>query len=323
MLKKIGVLTSGGDAPGMNAAVRAVVRVGLDKGLSVVGIYNGYAGLLNEDFVELDSRSVANIIQKGGTILRSSRSKEFMTEAGLNKAKTNLEKNAIDGLIVIGGNGTFLGAMDLGKIWPGQIVGIPGTIDNDLYGTDETIGYDTAINTAVEAIDKVRDTADAHERFFLIEVMGRDAGFIALAVGAAVGAEEVAIPEMKTDIKGMIQRLDAGRKRGKVSSIIVVAEGDEEGGAYEIARKIEQQCGQSYHVVVLGHIQRGGSPTARDRILGLKLGAYAIYSLIEGQSGVMVGELHGTLDAVPLEKAVTEKKGLDVFLYETFGALAK
>jgi len=323
MVKKIGVLTSGGDAPGMNAAVRAVVRLGIDKGLEVVGIYNGWAGVIDAHFEDMNSRSVSNIIQRGGTILRSSRSKEFRTEEGLKKAAANLNNKGIDAIVAIGGNGTFAGALDLCKYWDGQVIGIPGTIDNDLYGTDETLGYDTAVNTALDAVDKVRDTAEAHERFFLIEVMGRDAGFIALSVGLAGGAEEVAIPETKTDIDGMIDRLNEGRKKGKTSSIIMVAEGDEEGGAMEIAKKLAEKSGESHRCVVLGHIQRGGSPTARDRLLGLKLGAFAVQGLLEGKTGVMAGEQGGKCTFVPLEDTIKKRKPVDPYLQDIFRALAK
>ena len=231
-MKTIGLMTSGGDAPGMNAAIRAVARVAVGRGFRVLGFQRGYEGILQEQFQEMDARSVSNIVHRGGTILKTARSKEFLTLKGQKRAARSLDKLKVDGLVLIGGDGTFRGAMDLAKVWKGKLVGIPGTIDNDLFGTDFTLGFDTAVNTAVEAIDKVRDTADAHERFFLIEVMGRHSGHIAIAVGFATGAEEILIPEKAVDVRAMCQRLCAGRCRGKTSSIIVVAEGVVKGGAY-------------------------------------------------------------------------------------------
>ncbi|MFZ5802150.1 MAG: 6-phosphofructokinase [Candidatus Omnitrophota bacterium] len=321
-MKRLAVFTSGGDAPGMNAAIRAVVRVGLYHGLEVFGIMRGYQGLIQGEFVTMGPRSVSNIVHRGGTILKTSRSKEFETEAGRRKAKRQLENFRIDALIAIGGNGTYRGAIELGKIWKGRMLGAPGTIDNDLYGTDFTIGYDTANNTAVEAIDKIRDTADSHERVFIVEVMGRDAGFIALEVGIGGGAEEVLIPETKTSIAQVARHLKEAGKKGKTSSILIVSEGDEEGGAYDVAKKLEARTGQSFRVLVLGHLQRGGSPTALDRRLATELGAYAVEQAIAGKTGVAVGLLHGRLALTPLREAVEKKKTLDPYLLKILPALA-
>lgn len=310
-IKKIAILSSGGDAPGMNASIRAIVRVAIYNKLHVCGILRGYKGLLNNEFIELNSRSVSNIVQKGGTILKTARTEEFKDKKGIQKAKINLENNSIDALIVIGGDGSFRGAHELGRFWGGKIIGIPGTIDNDLFGTDFTIGFDTAINTAMEAIDKIRDTADAHDRFFLVEVMGRHAGFIGLDVGIAGGAEEIVIPEFSTDVSEICKRLCAGKEKGKTSSIIVVAEGDEEGGAYDIANQLKKLSGNDYRVVVLAHLQRGGSPSARDRILATKLGAFAVEKAIESKSQVMVGEINGNLIVSPLIDSWKKKKSMD------------
>lgn len=314
MEKRIGILTSGGDAPGMNAAIRSAVRSAKSRRWTIFGIKRGFAGLIQGEFEELDSRSVSNIIQRGGTILKTSRCKEFESLEGQQKAKENLEKYKINGLILIGGDGTFRGALDLSKIWEGQLIGIPGTIDNDLYGTDFTIGYDTAVNTALDAINKIRDTAESHERFFLVEVMGRDSGFIALDVGIAGGAEEILLPEYQTNLQDVCDRLCAGRKRGKTSSIIIVAEGKQEGGAFEIAEKLRKLSGNEYRVVVLGHLQRGGSPTARDRILATQLGAYAIEALELGKTGIMAGEVKGDLVMTPFEETWKKRKELNRFL---------
>lgn len=257
-MKKLAVMTSGGDAPGMNAAIRSVARVGASQGLEVVGVRRGFAGLLNREFLPLGPRQVSNIIQRGGTILHTSRCDEFKTEAGVQLAKRNLEADEIDGLILIGGDGTFRGGAELGAAWSGQIIGIPGTIDNDVFGCDFTIGFDSALNTAMDAIDKIRDTADSHERFFLVEVMGRRNGFIALGVGIATGAEEILLPERPFDLADICQRLCAGRARGKTSSILVVAEGNELGGAFKLAEELKQMSHNEYRVVILGHLQRGG-----------------------------------------------------------------
>jgi len=314
MKRKIAVLTSGGDAPGMNAAVRAVVRVGIARGLEVIGIRRGYQGLLAEDLAPLGPRDVSNIIQRGGTILKTSRSAEFATPAGQQKAKIILERHGIDGLILIGGDGTFRGGTDLGKIWPGLIIGVPGTIDNDVSGSDFTIGYDTAVNTAMEAIDKIRDTADSHERIFLVEVMGRHSGFIALSVGACGGAEEILVPERPFEVEAICRRLLEGRKQGKTSSIVVVAEGDETGGAVKLAQQLQSLSKHEFRVVILGYLQRGGSPTAADRLLATKLGAYAVELFLDGTTGVMAGEVGGQLRTTPLRETWERKKPLDSYL---------
>jgi 6-phosphofructokinase 1 len=312
-MNTLGLMTSGGDAPGMNAAIRAVVRVALGHGFRVLGFHRGYEGILREQLQEMDARSVSNIVHRGGTILKTARSKEFLTLAGREKAARNLDRRGIRSLVLIGGDGTFRGAIDLAKIWKGQLIGIPGTIDNDLYGTDFTIGFDTAVNTAVEAIDKVRDTADSHERFFLIEVMGRHSGHIAVAVGFATGAEEILIPEERVDIRG--------RRRGKTSSIIVVAEGVK-GGAYRVAEELKKLSKNEYRVCILGHIQRGGSPTAADRLLATKLGGYAVDLLRRGQTDVMAGEVCGKLVATPFRRGTQHMKKLDDFLLKLHSRLS-
>lgn len=321
-MKRIGILTSGGDAPGMNAAIRSVVRVASDRRWTILGIKRGYAGLMLGDTEELGLRSVSGIIQRGGTILKTSRSKEFETPAGQQRAKEALERHRVDGLLLIGGDGTFRGAADFARVWQGRIVGIPGTIDNDLSGTDFTIGFDTAVNTALEAIDKIRDTAEAHERFFVVEVMGRHAGFIALEVGIAGGAEEILLPESPTDLEAVCARLCQAKAKGKTSSIVVVAEGDDEGGAFAIAKRLSQRSGCEHRVVVLGHLQRGGSPTAQDRVLATKLGAFAVEVLERGETGVMVGEVHGTPVTTPFEATWRQKKSLDQFLLKLVPILA-
>jgi 6-phosphofructokinase 1 len=258
----------------------------------------------------MDARSVSNIVQRGGTILKTARSAEFRTFKGRQKAARNLQKRGVDALVLIGGDGTFRGAMDLAKVWKGQLVGIPGTIDNDLSGTDFTLGFDTAVNTAVEAIDKVRDTADAHERFFLVEVMGRHSGQLALAVGIAGGAEEILMPEKALDIKAVCERLCAGRHRGKTSSIIVVAEGVG-GGASGVAEQLKKLSRNEYRVCILGHIQRGGSPTAADRCLATRLGAYAVKAVLTGETGKMVGEVGGRCTLTPFRIAVKGKRRIE------------
>jgi 6-phosphofructokinase 1 len=320
-MNTLGLMTSGGDAPGMNAAIRAVVRVALGHGFRVLGFHRGYEGILREQLQEMDARSVSNIVHRGGTILKTARSKEFLTLAGREKAARNLDRRGIRSLVLIGGDGTFRGAIDLAKIWKGQLIGIPGTIDNDLYGTDFTIGFDTAVNTAVEAIDKVRDTADSHERFFLIEVMGRHSGHIAVAVGFATGAEEILIPEERVDIRAMCERLCAGRRRGKTSSIIVVAEGVK-GGAYRVAEELKKLSKNEYRVCILGHIQRGGSPTAADRLLATKLGGHAVDLLRRGQTDVMAGEVCGKLVATPFRRGTQHMKKLDDYILKLHSRLS-
>jgi len=321
-IRNVAVLTSGGDSPGMNAAIRAVVRMTHYYGVKCYGVLRGYYGLINDEFVEMGPRSVSNIIQRGGTILRTSRCKEFETSEGLKKAALNLSRRGIDALIAIGGNGTYMGAIDLGKIWKGKIIGVPGTIDNDLYGTDSTIGYDTAVNTALDAIDKLRDTADAHERIFLVEVMGRHAGFIGLETAIAGGAENVFIPETTTSIDEVSKQMEMNYRNGKTSSIVIVSEGDEEGNAFTIAKKLQKASGREYRVVVLGHLQRGGSPTAADRRLATELGAFAVEQARIGKTGVCVGRVGGKLVLTPLKIAVHKRKKLDSFLLKIFKGLA-
>ncbi|MFQ6044209.1 MAG: 6-phosphofructokinase [Candidatus Poribacteria bacterium] len=313
-VKRIGILTSGGDAPGMNACIRAVVRTAVYYGIKVVGIMRGYAGLIKGEIVEMDVSSVSNIIQRGGTILKTARSEEFKTKEGMAKAAENLSRWSVDGLVAIGGDGTYRGASELSNDWGINVVGVPGTIDNDIYGADFTIGYDTATNIALDAVDRIRDTATSHDRIFFIEVMGRESGFIALNVGVAGGAEAIMIPEEPTDIDEMCKMLISGRARGKTSFITIIAEGDEAGGAYTIAEKVKERTGLEYRVTVLGHIQRGGSPTAQDRILASKLGAAAVEALKDGISNVMVGEVHGKLEFTPLETIWTHKKEVDINL---------
>jgi 6-phosphofructokinase 1 len=320
---KIGVLTSGGDAPGMNAAIRSVVRAAASREWSVFGFRRGYDGLIQSDVVELAPRAVANILQLGGTVLKTARSDEFLTGAGRERAVRGLDERGLEALVAIGGDGTFRGALELARIWKGKVVGVPATIDNDVFGTDETIGFDTALNTALDAIDKIRDTASSHERLFLVEVMGRRSGFIALAVGTAGGAEEIFVPEVATDLAGCAERLIEAKNRGKAMSILVVAEGGREGNAFAVAEKLKARTGFESRITVLGHIQRGGRPSARDRILATKLGAFAVEAIAEGKTGVMVGEVRGELVSVPLEESWTRKKDLDAFLLRLIPVLAR
>lgn len=304
-IKSVGVFTSGGDSPGMNAAIRAVVRTAIYKKLKVYGIMRGYEGMINGEIIPMQSTSVSNIIQKGGTILKSFRSEKFKNPKHRKTAFEQLKRFGIDSLVAIGGDGTFTGASVFHNEFKIPIVGIPGTIDNDLYGTDFTVGYDTAINTATDAIDKIRDTADSHDRLFIIEVMGRDAGFIALRCGIAGGAEAILIPESKGDFEKALKILEKGRQRKKTSSIIVVAEGDEEGGAFKVSRKIKAKFPRySIRVSILGHIQRGGKPTCMDRVLASKLGVGAIEALLNGKTNVMIGINHQDIAFTPFEKAV-------------------
>jgi 6-phosphofructokinase 1 len=311
-MKNIGVFTSGGDAPGMNACIRAVVRTGIEDGLRVFGIRRGYEGMINGEIEEMNARSVSNIIQLGGTILISARSEEFKSKKGRDKAVDQLQRFGIEGLVAIGGNGTFRGAEKLCKETDLKIVGCPGTIDNDLCGTDYTIGYDTAINTALEAIDRIRDTASSMDRLFLVEVMGRHAGFIALDVALAGGAEGVLLPEVHNDAETVYQVLQTGMKKGKSTNIIVVSEGDEMGGANNVAAELQKRFGIKSWVTVLGHIQRGGSPTARDRILASKLGSFSVKALVKNINGVMVGEINGEIVHTPFKDTYSKKKKLDM-----------
>lgn len=303
------MITSGGDAPGMNAAVRAVVRTGIYHGLEVYAIMRGYQGMIENDITKMESRSVANIIQRGGTILKTARSKEFFTPEGRKKAYENLKSHGIDGLIIIGGDGSFNGALKFSQEFNIPCIGVPGTIDKDIAGTDFTIGFDTAINTAIDAIDKIRDTADAHDRVFVVEVMGRDAGYIALHSGLATGAEHILVPEHKTDIDEVISSLMEKEKRKKLMNIIVVAEGDEFGGGEQVTKYVKEKLPQAdVKITVLGHIQRGGSPTCADRILASRMGYHAVLSLLEGRKNVMVGIVNDQMHYTPLSKAVKAKQ---------------
>ena len=305
---KIGVLTSGGDSPGMNAAIRAVVRTGIYHELEVYGIMRGYQGLIEDDIIKMESRSVANIIQRGGTILKTARCQEFYDSKGRKKAFENLKRRDIDALVVIGGDGSFRGAVQFNKEFGIPCVGIAGTIDKDIHGTDFTIGFDTAVNTAVEAIDKIRDTMDSHDRIFIIEVMGRDAGYIALHSGIATGAENILIPERKSNIEDIIESLQEKERRQKLVNLIVVAEGDEFGGAVEIQRRLCEKLPKAeIRVCILGHIQRGGSPSCIDRLIASRMGYHAVESLIEGRHNVFVGILNNKLHYIPLENAVKNK----------------
>ena len=297
---RIVVLTSGGDAPGMNTCVRAVVRCSLAKGFEVLGARYGYNGLVNPDTRPLSHDAVSNIVQRGGTILGAGRCPAFETEEGLSAGAATLRGIGAMGLVAIGGDGTFRGLRDLSRHWDGLSIGIPGTVDNDATGSDYTIGFDTAVNTGLEAIDRIRDTAEAYERCFIVEVMGRASGAIALAVAVAGGAEDVCIPETPTDYEVMAARLTHGRQAGRLSSIIVAAEGDETGGAHAMATRLEEMTGIKFRVCVLGHVQRGGSPTARDRILASRLGSFAVELLGEGQGGLIVGERCGEVVTTPL-----------------------
>lgn len=318
----IGVFTSGGDSPGMNACLRAVVRTAIHRGCRVVGITRGYAGMIAGEFQEMGPSSVSGIIHLGGTIIKTARSEEFMHREGRAMAAARLRQAGIEGLVAIGGDGTFHGAHYFWQEHRIPVIGVPGTIDNDLWGTDYTIGYDTAVNTAVEAIDRIRDTATSHDRIFFIEVMGRNAGFIALAAGVAGGAELILVPEDGMLPEAIHKTLSAGIARGKRSSIIVVAEGDEEGGALEIARKVQQLGRYETRVSILGHIQRGGSPTAADRVLASRLGAAAVEALLAGDSDKMVGWVNHEVARTPLSETWEKKKPLDQGLYELASILA-
>lgn len=306
-IKKIGVLTSGGDAPGMNAAIRSVVRSAIYNGVQPVGIYRGYTGLVEGDFIEMQSHSVSKIIQLGGTILKSSRLPEFATKEVASKAVANIEKEGIDALVVIGGDGSFRGANLLDKEFGIRVVGLPGTIDNDIYGTDFTIGFDTAINTAVEAIDKIRDTADSHNLIFFVEVMGRDAGFIAQYTAIATGAESMIIPEDHNSLDKLCLYLQKERRANKTSGIVIVSEGADLGSAAEIAAKVRRRLpNYEARVTTLGHIQRGGSPSCRDRVLASVLGNAAIDALLKGVSGVMIGQINGNIAYTPFVEACSK-----------------
>jgi len=312
MIKRIGILTSGGDAPGMNSAIRAIVRYGLSKEIEIIGVERGYQGLIEGDFKRLSRDDVSEIVQKGGTILRTARSEDFKTENGQKKAIENLEKEGIDALIVIGGEGSLKGAYDLYKKGV-KIVGIPGSIDNDIWGTDYSIGFDTACNNVVDAINKIRDTAAAHERTFVIEVMGRECGFIAFISGLVSGADVILIPEVPIDFPYITEKLIERQKRNKKHNIIIVAEGV--GSAYFIGKQIEDRMGLPTRIVVLGHIQRGGSPSVFDRTIATFMGVEAIKSLLNGENGMMIGWQNNHPVPVPLEEVVKNKKRVPVELY--------
>ncbi len=311
-IKHIGVFTSGGDSPGMNACIRAVVRSSVVHSVAVTGIMRGYQGMIENDFVQLNARSVSNIIQRGGTILKSARSADFLEVAGRKKAHENLMNHGIDGLIAIGGDGTFRGASIFSDETGVPVIGVPGTIDNDLFGTDYTLGFDTAVNTAMEAIDKIRDTAASHDRLFFIEVMGRDAGYIAMYAAIAGGAEAALLPEQVTSIDDLVTLLSEGNKKRKTSSIVIVAEGDDAGGAAEIAEKVKRiHAGFDTRVTVLGHVQRGGSPSSFDRILGSRLGIAAVESLLGGNRNKMAGIHNNQIKFTDFSKATKKQKPFD------------
>ncbi|QNL22400.1 6-phosphofructokinase [Hyphobacterium sp. CCMP332] len=315
-LKKVAVLTSGGDAPGMNAAIRSVVRSSLFYNLEVYGVFRGFEGLIENDIRALNPRSVSQILQKGGTILKSARSEAFREKEGREKAFENLKSRGIEALIVIGGNGTFTGAMKFQEEFGISVMGIPGTIDNDLFGSDFTIGFDSACNTVIDAVDKIRDTALSHNRIFFVEVMGRDAGYIATSCALASGAIAAIIPERKMSIEDLISKLNRGMESKKVSSIIIVAEGGHLGKAVDIAREVEKRF--SYYeskVTILGHIQRGGAPSIHDRILASKLGVGAVEGLIEGKSNCMVGKIHKDIVYTPLKDAISKTSKMDENLH--------
>ena len=315
-MKKIGILTSGGDAPGMNAAIRAVVRTCISNNIEAFGIYEGYDGLINGNIKPISSKEVSNIIQRGGTILKSSRSQQFFTKEGRDKAQQTILKFELDGIVAIGGDGTFTGASIFNKENNFPIVGIPGTIDNDLFGTDYTIGYDTALNTVVDAVDKIKDTASSHNRLFIIEVMGKDAGFIALNSGIGIGADAILIPETPTYIDQLINKLNEGRDR-KSSMIVIVAEGDDAGGAYEVAKKVKEQCpNYDSRVTVLGHIQRGGNPSALDRVLASRMGNAAVNTLLEKKSDLMIGVIDKHIALTPFDKSIKHHDKLNKNLLE-------
>ncbi|HOI63943.1 MAG TPA: 6-phosphofructokinase [Mesotoga sp.] len=314
MIKKIGVLTSGGDAPGMNAAIRAAVRTAVTDGLEVVGIHRGYSGLLDEDFTDMDYSSVGGIMERGGTILRSSRCEEFRLEEGRAKAADILKKHGIGGLVVIGGEGSLSGAKLLMEEQGIPVVGLPGTIDNDIALTDMCIGVDTCLNTCVDTIQKLKDTASSHERAFVVEVMGRSSGYVALASGMAVGAEAIIIPEIPVNYEEIADKIWRERKRGKINCIIVVAEGAS--SAYTVARHVEHRIGYETRITILGHIQRGGSPTAFDRVLASRMGYASIKALEESEAGTMIALQGGRMVRVSLEKILSQKKTIDMELVE-------
>jgi len=322
-IKSIGVLTSGGDSPGMNAAIRAVTRSAIFAGWKVYGIYRGYEGLINGEIKEFTSESVSNTIQRGGTILKTARSEAFRTPEGRNTAYEMLKKFHIDALIVIGGNGSLSGAEQLAREHDVTVIGLPGTIDNDLYGTDSTIGYDTALNTIVDCVDKIRDTATSHDRIFFVEVMGRDAGFLAQNSAIAAGAEAAIIPEDRTDIDQLAQFIGRGIRKSKNSSIVLVSESKKDGGAMHYAQRVRKEYPEyDVRVTILGHLQRGGRPSAYDRILASRLGVAAVEALKEGQRNIMVGIKNDQVVYVPISKAVKIDKPLDTELIRVLTELS-
>ncbi len=322
-VKCVGILTSGGDAPGMNAAIRAVTRSAIYNGLEVRGIYRGFRGLIDNEIAPFKTQNVSNIIQQGGTILKTARSKEFLTAEGRQKAYENMVAAGIDALIVIGGDGSLTGARIFAEEHNVPVIGIPGTIDNDLYGTDLTIGYDTALNTIMEAVDKIRDTASSHERLFFIEVMGRNAGFLALNGALASGAEAAIIPEVATEVDQLAELVQNGFRKSKNSSIVLVAESEITGGAMGLADRVKHEYPQyDVRVTILGHLQRGGSPTANDRILASRLGNAAIEALLEGQRNIMVGVHDDEVINVPFVKAVRKDKPINRELLNTLRVLS-
>lgn len=323
MVRKIGVMTSGGDSPGMNAAIRAVVRTAIYHGMEVYGIMRGYQGMIEGDIHRMATTDVSNIIQRGGTILKTARSKEFMTEEGMRKANGQLQQHGIEGLVLVGGDGTFRGAVEFFKRYTIPAIGLPGTIDNDLAGTDFTIGFDTAVNTAVQAIDKIRDTAEAHDRLFIVEVMGRDAGYIAIHSGLAAGAEDILIPETKTNIEEVLQRIANDELRKKTVHILVVAEGDDIGGAKQVYEAITKRFpNKDVRSTILGHIQRGGSPTCADRILASRLGHAAVEALREGKTQLMAGIVNGNIAYTPFANAVKQHTCISADMLDMIQVLA-
>ncbi len=322
-IKTIGILTSGGDAPGMNAAIRAITRSAIYSGFRVKAIYRGYRGLITDEIVEFKTQNVSNIVQQGGTILKTARCKEFTTPEGRQQAYEVMRKQEIDALVVIGGDGSLSGARQFASEFDVPIVGLPGTIDNDLYGTDHTIGYDTALNTIMWCVDRIRDTATSHERLFIIEVMGRNAGFLALNGAIASGAEAAIIPEISTEVDQLKELIQSGFRKSKNSSIVLVAESPVTGGAMGIAERVRTEYpDMDARVTILGHLQRGGSPTAQDRILASRMGAAAIDALIEGQRNVMIGDSNDEIVYVPFSKAVRKDKQIDRSLLEILRRLS-
>jgi len=322
-IKTIGVLTSGGDAPGMNAALRSVTRAAIYNGFNVKGIYRGYRGLVEDEIVDFHASDVSGIMHHGGTILRTARCKEFMTVEGRKQAYENMKKHEIDALVVIGGDGTLTGALQFESEFDVPIVGVPGTIDNDLFGTDHTIGYDTALNTIMWCVDRIRDTANSHERLFFVEVMGRNAGFLALNGAIASGAEAAIIPEVSMEQDQLAQLIESGFRARKRSSIVLVAESPITGGAMGLAERVRNEYPQyDVRVTILGHLQRGGSPTAQDRILASRMGASAIDALIEGQRNVMIGDDDEKMVYVPFSKAIKNEKTIDLHLLDTVRKLS-